>query len=168
MAYTTTYNNTFTVTHADHIASKIAADLYQLFRLYGSPSESDINNYVKEISILLAGGYLKSVDYGFKKDGKWILTLCYSIDESSGIFKDDNAGKIPFGVDISNAIWGSFLWKNNRFTSLPSDEQIKIISSIPVKRSDGSDPKQGIVGLADKVYSAGGVNANRSIIAKTI
>jgi len=168
MAYTTTYNNTFTVTHADYIASKIAADLYQMFRFYGSPSEQEINNYIKEISILLAGGYLKSIDYGFKRDGKWILALCYSIDETSGLLRDDNAGKIPFGVDISNATWGSFLWKNSNFESLSGEEKNKIIASIPVNRSDGSDPKQGILGMVDKVYSAGGVNANRSIISKTI
>ena len=41
-SYTVTESTTFTVTHARHIAAKVATDLKRLQRFYGKPSDSAI------------------------------------------------------------------------------------------------------------------------------
>ena len=41
-SYTVSQTNTFTVTHARHMAAKVAADLKRMQRLYGQPSDIDI------------------------------------------------------------------------------------------------------------------------------
>ena len=46
-SYTTTATNTFTVTHARHMAAKVATDLKRMQRFYGSPSDGRINEYEK-------------------------------------------------------------------------------------------------------------------------
>ena len=71
-SYTLTGSETFTITHAKHMAAKVAADLKRLQRFYGKPSNSDIEAYEKEVIQLLKFGYLKKVTYGFKRNGTWI------------------------------------------------------------------------------------------------
>jgi hypothetical protein len=166
MAYTTTINTTFTKTHAEHIASKIAADLYQLQRLYGSPSEKQISDYVIELINFLADGYLESVDYGFKKNGEWILAVSYKICETTGNLRDDNSGRIPVGKDITGCAWGSYLRNNRKYYDLPGAQKDKILATIPIKRDHAPDPLSGSSGNHDKTYAAGGVEANRTVIFK--
>ena len=50
-----TYTRSNTSTYARHIASKVAADLKRLQRIYGigSPSNLDIDNNQEEIALLL-------------------------------------------------------------------------------------------------------------------
>ena len=167
MAYTTTANTTFTKTHAEHIASKIAADLHQFSRFYGNPSDQAIKNYVQELVILLADGYLESVDYGFQKDGKWILALSYEVYESTGTLKDDNSGRIPPGKDISGATWYSYLRRSSKFWKLSNEDQEKIHTSITIKRSSASDPSTGVSSNHDKTYSSTGVGTDRKIISNS-
>jgi hypothetical protein len=164
MAYTTTINTTFTKTHAEHIASKIAADLHQLQRLYGYPSEKQINDYVVELVNFLADGYLKSVDYGFRKNGSWILAVSYEINETTGTLRDDNSGRIPVGKDITGATFGSYLRNSSRYEDLSSTEKDKVLTTIPIKRQGGDDPLSGLIGNHDKTYASGGVDAIRKII----
>lgn len=167
MSYTTTINTTFTKTHAEHIASKIAADLRQLQGFYGSPSEQKINDYIQELVILLSDGYLKSIDYGFQKDGEWVLVLSYEIYESSGTLKDDNTGRVPIGINTTGASWYSYLRKSSKFENLSFSEQEKIESSINIKRSGASDPSIGLFSSHDKTYSSSGVGADRKVFSKS-
>ena len=71
-SYTISTLTSFTVTHARHIAAKVATDLKRLQRFYGKPSDSDITNYESEIVELLKRRYLGTVSYGYKRDGEWI------------------------------------------------------------------------------------------------
>lgn len=166
MAYTTTIGITFTKTHAEHIASKIAADLYQMQRFYGSPSEQKIKDYVTELIAFLADGYLKSIDYGFKKNDEWILAISYEISQTTGGIRDDNSGRIPIGKDITGASWGSFLRYNDKYENLSSTEISEFQSKLPFKREGTTDPFNGQYSSYDKTYSTGGTDANRKIITK--
>src|SRR6478752_2501033 len=98
MSTTLTYSNTqtFTLTHAKYLASKVATDLKRLQRLYGFPSDSIIESYETELTELLKGGYLDTVTYGFKRNNNWIEpTLRYTSQEiSSGSGLDDDPGKV--------------------------------------------------------------------------
>ena len=69
-SYTITEAQTFTVTHARHMAAKVAADLKRMQRLYGEPSDADIQEYEAEVITLLKDGYLGAVWYGFRRNGE--------------------------------------------------------------------------------------------------
>ncbi len=113
MSYSFSYaeSSTFTVTHARHMASKVATDLKRMQRFYGSPSDADIASYEVEVVELIKAGYLGAVTYGYKKDGKWIEpTLRYTTRElAGGAANDDDPGRIRPGADIGGAAFHSYL-----------------------------------------------------------
>ena len=45
---TSTSTSSYTVTNARYLSSKVAADLRQLQRLYGAPSDAMIGEYLEE------------------------------------------------------------------------------------------------------------------------
>lgn len=100
-------STTFTLTHAKHMAAKVATDLLRMQRFYGRPYTSDIDTYEAEVTALLRTGYLGTVTYGFKRDGNWIEpTVRYTARDLMGASEiDDDPGKIRPGKDISG---GSF------------------------------------------------------------
>ena len=71
-SYSYTESRTFTVTHARHMAAKVATDLKRMQRFYGKPSDENIADYESEATEMLRAGYLDTGTYGFRRDGKWI------------------------------------------------------------------------------------------------
>jgi hypothetical protein len=55
-SFTITATTTFTLTHAKHMAAKVATDLKRLQRLYGSPTDAAIADYETEVIELLKAG----------------------------------------------------------------------------------------------------------------
>jgi hypothetical protein len=53
MSYSFSYteSSTFTVTHARHMAAKVATDLKRMQRLYGIPSDESIASFEAEVSV---------------------------------------------------------------------------------------------------------------------
>ncbi len=47
-SYTVSESTTFTVSHARHMAAKVAADLKRIQRFYGAPSDAEIADYEAE------------------------------------------------------------------------------------------------------------------------
>jgi hypothetical protein len=70
---------TFTHTEARYLASKVVADLYQCSRLYRSPAASDIPDYETELVERLVKGYISRYEFGFKKDGKRVVSWQYEV-----------------------------------------------------------------------------------------
>lgn len=105
MSFTYTDTVTFTLTHAIHIAAKVAADLKRLQRLYGAPSDVDIANYETEIVALLKAGYLGAVTYGYRRNGNWVEpTLRYTARDLVGAAaNDDDPGRVRPGADVTGA-----------------------------------------------------------------
>lgn len=95
-SYTVSETTTFTVTHARHMAAKVATDLKRMQRLYGSPSDADINTYETEVIDLLKAGYLGVVAYGYRRNNDWIEpTLRYSAHDLAGAAaNDEDPGRI--------------------------------------------------------------------------
>ena len=60
-SYSVSESTSFTVTHARHMAAKVATDLKRMQRLYGSPSDTDIADYETEVIELLKAGYLDTI-----------------------------------------------------------------------------------------------------------
>ena len=163
-SYTLTDTTTFTVTHARHIAAKVATDLKRVQRFYGEPRDPTIGDYESEIIELLKNGYLKKVTYGFQRNGDWIEpTLIYTAKEF-GLAANDDPGKVRPGKDISDASFCSFLEYTSEWNDLSDEEKNTFKRSLSFQRSTGSAP--GVSGYLeeDRTYSSGGKSLSRSSV----
>lgn len=165
-SYSYTESSTFTVTHARHMAAKVATDLKRIQRFYGSPSDADIANYETEVTELLKAGYLGTVTYGFWKNDKWIEpTLRYTAQDLAGMSaNDDDPGKIRVSANTAGATFYSFLTYSPAWSNLSQVEKDAFKKDLPFYRGSGFEP--GVNGYleADRTYSSGGRALNRSTV----
>ena len=159
--FTTTSTSTFTRTSAKYIASKVSADLYRMFRYYGQPLERDIPLFEEELTILLAGAYMDSVEYGFRVGNVRVVSLVYRV-LVDGSLSDDNAGGVCARADISGASWFSYLTPSRRWNELTPSEQGRIQATLPFVRSEGPTPQDGAGRwVSNRSYSADGTGTQR-------
>ncbi|MTV39010.1 HORMA-1 domain-containing protein [Duganella radicis] len=165
-SFTATETKTFTLTHAKHLAAKVAADLKRLQRLYGHISDERIVQFEGEVTELLRQGYLGTVTYGFKRDDKWIEpTLRYTSTDLTYAGTDDDPGRVRPGLDISGAGFHSFLTYSSAWYALTSDQRTAIEQQLPLQRTAGSEPLVSNGYFADdKTYSSGGRSLGRSSV----
>lgn len=165
-SYSYTESTTFTVTHARHMAAKIATDLKRIQRFYGEPSDQAIADYEAEAVAMMKAGYLSSVTYGFKRDGSWIEpTLKFTArDLADGTASDDDPGKIRPGKDVSGAAFTSFLAYSDAYFALPQSDRVAFRSGLPFQRSTGTEPPVSGYFASDHTYSAGGRALDRSCV----
>jgi hypothetical protein len=165
-SYTISESTTFTVTHAKHMAAKVATDLKRLQRLYGRPSDADIANYEAEVIELLKFGYLGTLTVGFKRDNAWINpTLRYTARDLAGeSANDDDPGRLRPGADITGATFHNFLTYSATWKTLSSAEKESFKKRIPFSRVGMDEP--GISGyfVDDRVYSSGCRALNRASV----
>jgi hypothetical protein len=128
--FTSTSTQTFTRTSAKHIASKVAADLYRFHRYYGRPTEKEIANYDQELTELLAGRYVASVEYGFKSGDSRVLTLLYRV-YADGSISDASPGGVFARAAVDSATWFSFLEYSSAWSALGAAEKARIEGSLP-------------------------------------
>jgi hypothetical protein len=163
---TITETTTFTLTHAKHLASKVATDLKRVQRFYNEPSDKAIADYEAELIELLKAGYLGTVTYGYRKDGKFIEpTLQYTARElNAAAANDDDPGKIKPGADIQGASFYSYLTYSSAWDKLTTSQQQAFKQTLPYQRIGANEP--GINGylVEDRNYSAGGVAMARSSV----
>ena len=160
MTQTTTI--TFTRTHAEYIANKVAADLRQMKLFYGKPTEAQIQDYVSEMVEHLVSGYLESVEYGFKRNGAWIVSLRYDV-RTDGTVTDTGSGRVFARADVSGLGFYSYLIKSRKFfDQLPSVQQA-FAARMPFPREGAAEPAH-VSGFWEtgRSYAAGGVGATRS------
>lgn len=163
-SFTATESSTFTFTNAKYLASKVATDLKRMQRLYGSPSDSSIDQYEEELALLIKHGYLKKVYYGYKKNDQYIEpTLIYTPNDLS-MSTNDDPGKIKQGKDISGASFYSFLEYSSAWNDLSEEEREAFRGTLPLQRGTASSP--GINGYIDndRTYSSGGKSLARSSV----
>lgn len=123
-SFTTSSSSSFTITHARHLAAKVATDLKRMQRLYGLPSDADIATYEAEVVELLRNGYLATVTYGFRRDGQWIEpTLRYTAADIEAGLGDDDPGRIPPGKSVGGASFYSYLTYSSSYLALSSAQQ---------------------------------------------
>ena len=165
MSYSSTITQatTFTVTHARHMAAKVAADLKRMQRFYDSPDDQSIDGYEDEIIELLKAGYLGTVAYGFRRDGRWVEpTIRYTAQDLYGASTtDDDPGRVYPGADISGASFYSYLTYSVAWDNLTSEEQETFKQRLPFRRTGASEPGVNGYLVSDKTYSAGGRALNR-------
>lgn len=165
-SYTISNTQTFTVTHAKYLASKVATDLKRMQRFYGYPSDANITNYENELAELLKKGYLSEVTYGFKLNDSWIEPcLRYNATDLSNMYSaDDDPGKILPGADIKGASFYSYLIKTAAYHNLSSEEKDSFEQTLPFQRTGASAPGVNGYMSTDKTYSSGGKSLNRSTL----
>ena len=164
MSYSYTRSTSFTITHARHLASKVAADLHLCAAYYDRPSESDIAAYSEELAILLTDGYVEQYEFGFKKDGRRVLTWRYTVELDGSISSDDRAGKLLPSIDVSGASFYNFLSYSDKWFSLPTSIKKAVKKDLPIERTTGDLPNDGngYWTSQDRHYSSGGVGLGRA------
>lgn len=162
---TFTTTKTFTITEARYITSKIKTDLKLLQGAYGSPSDARIEDFGEEAAMLLAKGYLDTVTYGFKRDGDWVVALRY-VAHNGTLIRDDRAGRIERGVDVTGASWSSYLTHSLAWDRLSAAEQEQVESTLPISRTGSPEPSAapGYYWDADRSYSKDGTGVARSTL----
>ena len=161
MTYSYTTDYTFTRTNAEYIASKVAADLRGMRSYYGQPSESWIWAFYQEVVELLVESCLRSVEYGFKRNGRRVITLKYEV-RADGSLLDGRSGGVYARANISNAAWFSFLTYSDKWYLLSDADQQRIKKRLPFKRVSGKEPQDGDgYWVDDRSYSSRGVGAQR-------
>lgn len=165
-SYSYTESTTFTITHARHMAAKIATDLKRMQRFYGQPSDTQISQFEEEAAAMMKAGYLQDVTYGFQRNGQWIEpTLKYTArDLAGGAANDDDPGRVMPGKDVSGAAFASFLNTTMSYYLLPTGEKSKFDETLPFQRTTGSEPTVNGYMTSDRTYSAGGRALDRSSV----
>lgn len=167
MSYTSTFTDstTFTISHARHIAAKIATDLTRIQRIYGGIFDPTIADYEAEAITFMQHGFLGYVWYGFNRNGLWVEpTLKYTSKEVYGDAIDDSPGKIRPGADVSGARFTSFLSYNHSWWNLTPDQRSAIEASLPFRRVAGTESSVYGYLSNDKTYSAGGRTLDRHAV----
>lgn len=163
---TITESSTFTVTHARHMAAKVATDLKRMQRFYGYPSDKRIADFEAEATALIKAGYLGTVAYGFQREGDWIEpTLRYTARDLAGeSANDDDPGRIKPGANITGAIFTSYLTYSSAWYQLTPEEQDTFDATLPLWRNGAPEP--GIAGYLryDRTYSSGGRALDRASV----
>lgn len=164
-SFTETETRTFTVTHARHLAAKVAADLKRLQRLYGHITDQRIMEFEGEATELLRLGYLDTVTYGFKRDGSWIEpTLRYTVNDLASSGMDDDPGRVRPGINISGANFHSYLTYNFAWWMLTPEQRTAIEGQLPLQRTGQPEPSVNGYFTDDKTYSSGGRSLGRASV----
>lgn len=165
-SYAITESASFTVTHARHMAAKVATDLKRMQRLYGKPTDDKIMQYEAELIEMLKAGFLNEVTYGFRRDGSWIEpTLRYTSQDLAGMAAiDDDPGRVRPGADISNASFYSYMTYASAHARMTQSERDVFEKRLPFTREDAQEPNVNGYFELDRTYSAGGQALNRKSV----
>ncbi|RCX27982.1 hypothetical protein [Thioalbus denitrificans] len=165
-SFTLSESRTFTVTHARHMAAKVATDLKRMQRLYGKPGDTDIAKYEDEVIQLLKQGLLGTVSYGFRRDDEWIEpTVRYTARDLAGMSaNDDDPGKIRPGKNVSGASFYSYLTYSPAWDELTDAQKAAVKAGLPFKRTGASEPGVNGYMVSDRTYSSGGRALDRSSV----
>lgn len=165
-SYSVSESTSFTVTHARHMAAKVATDLKRMQRLYGSPSDADIADFETEVIELLKAGYLNTVWYGYRCDGLWVEpTLRFTAKDLAGATaNDDDPGRIRAGADIAGAAFYTYLTRTAAWHNLTSEQRQNFEKGLPFQRGGAPEPSVNGYLNPDRIYSAGGRALNRDSV----
>lgn len=167
-SYTISETTTFTLTHAKHMAAKVATDLKRLQRFYAYPSDTSIENYEVEVIELLKHGYLGTLTVGFKRNNSWIEpTLRYTAHDLAGAAaNDDDPGRVKPGADIDGASFCNYLTYSPAWHALSPAEQSTFKKRLPVVRGTAPEPSINGYLVDDRIYSSGGRSLNRATVRR--
>lgn len=159
---TRTVSESFTLTHAKYLASKVTADMLRCLQNYGRPARDDINNYGTELALMLRDSYVEAYEFGFSQDGQRLLSWRYLVDSSGISAADDRPGRIISGIAIANTSWFNQMTYSSAWGALSQSERERIRTELPIQRVTKDGPKDGLgYWTSDVFYSASGVSLGR-------
>lgn len=160
---TRTATESFTLTQAKYLASKVTSDMWRCKQLYGRPTEAQINDYGTELALMLRDGYVEAYEFGFKKDEQRLLSWYYTVDASGNLnAADDRPGGLTAGIKVDEASWFNFMTWSSKWGQLSQAEKDKVFDSLPIKRPTGEGPKDGLgYWQDDRSYSSSGISLSR-------
>ncbi len=162
MTNTYTKTSTFTITHARHLSSKVAADMHLCAQYYGLPSEESIRKFAEELAQYINEGYIEEYEFGYQKNNQRVVSWRYRVDENGLLTADDRSGKVVPYVDVTGAVFFNFLTPNSRYYQLTQAERSRFKGSLPIQRTDGQPPSDGSgFWTSDRNYYSGGRGLNR-------
>ena len=161
---TSTFTTTFTRTHAKHLAAKVVTDLYQCHLLYDRPGADRIADYETELVEMLANGYVETYEFGFKSNGKRVVSWRYTVGVDGGLHGGDaNAGGIYAKASVADATYFNIISPSNAWFNLSDTQQAAFENGLPFQRNTGALPGDGNgYWMVDHGYTAGGVRVARS------
>ncbi|WP_428261762.1 hypothetical protein [Haliangium sp.] len=125
-----------------YIVDKIMTDLRRLRRCYGKPKQEWLPLYERELAVLLPGGFVAEVEYGFQRRGRRVLSLAYTIARD-GTLREAYADTVPSDVDVHGAGWHSYLRWSRSWLDLPEPERGRIEAALPFRRESGTPLRDG-------------------------
>ena len=167
-SYSVSETSSFTLTHAKHLAAKVATDLKRMQRLYDAPSDDAIAKYEIEVQELLKHHYLDTVTYGFRRNDSWIEpTLRYTAEAlAKAAPKDDDPGRIRPGANVQGATFYSYLTYSRAWDRLTAEEQEVFRNRLPFRRTGAPEPSIEGYMVSDRTYSSGGQALSRTSLRK--
>lgn len=165
-SFTITESQTFTITHARHMAAKVATDLRRLQSFYKKPSDEQIAKWEQEAIELLKAGYLGTLTIGFRRNNEWIEpTLRYTARDLAGLnANDDDPGGIPPRANVEGADIYNYLTYTSAWHALSPADQAAFKESTRVERPGAPEPAVNGRLVSDRTYSAGGQALGRAIV----
>jgi Bacterial HORMA domain family 1 len=164
MTLSTTVTQTFTRTHAKHLASKVISDLYQCHCYYGQPSETSILEYQEELVVMLLHGFVSAYEFGFEQNDRRVVCWQYRVSSSGDLVggSDDSSGGIYARAEVSGACYFNFMTYSEAWSDLTSAEQSAVLAQHDVHRTTGELPLDGYgYWETDRRYGSGGVVLER-------
>lgn len=153
---------TVTDTAPRELAEKIAADLRQFSIYYGHPQKSAIEDYLQEIEVLLAHGYLGVYKFGFRRFGQWVL--CYRYEVRQGTQVGGRPGGIQPNANVDGASYFNFLDYSDEWWALTEAERASVRRNLRISRTTGDEPGYGTgYWTVDRSYGAGGIEVSRGV-----
>lgn len=162
-SYTKTRSAAFTIVHARHIISKVAADMHLCQAYYGSPNALHLSNLSEELALLLKDGYVQQFEFGFKENDVRVVSWRYTVSCDGTLTSDDRPGRVYSSANIDNATFYNHLIKTQEWWDLDPGSRDNIEEALPIKRTAGSLPSDGAgYWTADKSYSSKGTGTTRN------
>lgn len=165
-SFTISESQTFTATHARHMATKVSTDLRRLKSFYGQPTNNEIAQWEAEVIELLKAGYLGTLTIGFRRDEAWIEpTLRYTARNLAGASaNDDDPGGIRPGASVDGAYVYNYLTYSPAWYSADNAKREAFKRTLPFQRDDAPEPAVNGRLVPDRTYSAGGQSLGRTSV----
>ncbi len=162
-SYTESKANTFTITNARYLASKIETDLMRLHRYYyqshGRPTLREIKNYHDELVLLQMFNFLDRIEYGFVLGENWVKALSYTARQGGVLTADDDPGGISCPSIDLDAKFTSVLAYSNLWNSAIAERK-SFLRQTPVLRP--TEANYFGDWTQERAYSSGGRGLLRS------
>jgi hypothetical protein len=159
---TRTVSESFTLTNAKYLASKVTTDMWRCQQLYGQPSSSDINDYGTELALRLRDGFVSKYEFGFRVGEERLLSWRYTVVNGDLTATDDRPGRLPSEIDIKQAVFFNQLSPSEAWWKLSEQERERFREFYPIKRGNSDGPRDGRgYWQRDLQYSSNGVAMTR-------